>query len=114
MPWAGLAWRSRARRSSREVKPALDIYQAIFTKAADGIRQTDAFADPDQWRFDWEHTYTRDEWLDQMPTQGPLTQLPPDKVSEILSGVGAAIDTLGGAFTVPFATVAVTATRLPL
>ena len=45
-------------------------------------------ASPEQWRFDWEHSYTRDEWLDQLPTQGALTQLPPDELAEVLDGVG--------------------------
>jgi SAM-dependent methyltransferase len=92
-------------------KPAMDLYQAIFAKATDGIRQVGGFGDPEQWRFDWEHTYTRDEWLDQMPTQGPLTQLQPDKLAEILEGVGVAIDAMGGSFTMPYATMAVTAAR---
>ena len=26
--------------------------------------------------FDWERTYTRDEWLDQVPTFGGHSQLP--------------------------------------
>jgi len=46
-----------------------------------------------------------------MPTQGPLTQLPPDKPAEVLGGVWAAIDAMGGSFTMPYATVAVTALR---
>jgi hypothetical protein len=46
-----------------------------------------------------------------MPTQGILTQLPPDKLAEVLDGVGAAIDTMGGSFTMPYTTVAVTAAR---
>jgi hypothetical protein len=69
------------------------------------------FSDPEQWRFDWEQPYTRDSWLDQMPTQGPLTRLPPDKLAEVLAGTGAAIDAMGGSFTMSYATVAVTAAR---
>ncbi|WP_433478543.1 class I SAM-dependent methyltransferase [Spirillospora sp. CA-142024] len=92
-------------------RPALDVYQVMFDKAADGIREAGAFGDPEQWRFDWEHYYTRDEWLDQMPTHGSLTNLPAAKVKEVLDGVGAAIDALGGGFTMPYATVAVTASR---
>ncbi|MGA8117490.1 MAG: class I SAM-dependent methyltransferase [Actinocatenispora sp.] len=90
-------------------KPALDGYQVLLTKAADGIRAVDGFGEPEQWRFDWEHTYTRDAWLDQLPTQGSLTQLPPDKLAEVLEGVGAAIDAMGGSFTMSYTTVAVTA-----
>lgn len=93
-------------------KTPIDAYQAMCAKAADGIRTAGGFADPDQWRFDWEHSYTRDEWLDQMPTQGSLTRLSQDQVTKVLEGVGAAIDALGGSFTMPYATLAVAAVRV--
>jgi SAM-dependent methyltransferase len=89
----------------------VDAYQTLFTKAADGIREVRRFSDPEQWRFDWERSYTRDEWLDQLPTSGALTRLTSDKLAEVLAGVGAAIDAMGGRVTVPYTTVAVTAAR---
>ncbi|MET8180568.1 class I SAM-dependent methyltransferase [Streptomyces sp. NPDC005336] len=92
-------------------KQTLDRHQVLFTKAADGIREVGGFSDPEQWRFDWEWSYTRNAWLDQMPTQGAFTQLPSDKLAVVLEGVGAAIDTVGGSFTMRYATVAVTAVR---
>jgi SAM-dependent methyltransferase len=92
-------------------RQGVDAYQAVFTKAAGGIREVDGFSNPEQWRFDWEQIYTRDAWLDQLPTSGTLTWLPPDKRTEVLEGVGAAIDAMGGSFTMPYATVAVTAAR---
>jgi SAM-dependent methyltransferase len=92
-------------------RPALEVYQVMFTTAADGIREAGGFSEPEQWRFDWEHHYTRDAWLDQMPTQGALTRLPPDKLTEVLEGVGTAIDAMGGGFTMPYITMAVTAAR---
>ncbi|MEU7856028.1 class I SAM-dependent methyltransferase [Nonomuraea sp. NPDC049141] len=97
--------------NAQSMKPALELYQTMFDKPADAIREVGGFGEPEQWRFDWEHTYARDAWLDQMPTQGPLTQLPPDKLAEVLDGVGAAIDAMGGSFTMPYITVAVTAVR---
>ncbi|QKV92863.1 class I SAM-dependent methyltransferase [Streptomyces sp. NA02950] len=92
-------------------KQGPDAYRALFAKAADRIREAGAFAEPEQWRYDWEWTYTRDAWLDQLPTHGTLTQLPPDQLQEVLTGVGAAIDAMGGSFTMPYTTVAVTAER---
>ncbi|KUJ66599.1 methyltransferase type 11 [Streptomyces albus subsp. albus] len=92
-------------------KQAMDGYAALFTNAADGIREAGGFGDPEQWRFDWERTYTRETWLDQMPTLGILTRLPPDRVARVLEGVGAAVDAMGGGFTMSYATVAVTAIR---
>ncbi|MBV9844789.1 MAG: class I SAM-dependent methyltransferase [Kutzneria sp.] len=90
----------------------LDAYAAFFAnKVTDGVRQAGGFSDPEQWRFSWERSYTRDEWLDQAPTTGLLTQLPPDKLAEVLAAVGAAVDAIGGSFTLPYLTVAVTAAR---
>jgi SAM-dependent methyltransferase len=66
-------------------------------KAADGIRQAGAFGDAEQWRFDWEQSYTRDEWLDQLPTFGLHTRLPPAKLQEVLGGIGAAVGAAGAA-----------------
>ncbi|MGW2557652.1 hypothetical protein ACWCXB_00115 [Streptomyces sp. NPDC001514] len=90
---------------------ALDGYQALFTKTGDGMREMGGFSDPEQWRFDWEWSYTRDAWLDQMATLGILTQLPSDKLGEVLEGVGAAVDAMGGSFTMRYTTVAVTTAR---
>ena len=98
-------------RNGQPARPALDAYQVIFAKQAEGIRDASAFSDPEQWRYDWEQSYTRDELLDLMPTQGGLTWLPPDKVAEVLASTGAAIDALGGSVTMKYTTVAVTAVR---
>jgi SAM-dependent methyltransferase len=86
-------------------------YLGVITKVADGMREVGGFGEAEQSRFDWERSYTRDEWLDLLPTTGGLTRLPPDKLAEVLDHVGAAIDALGGTFTMPYITVAVTAAR---
>ncbi|GAA2428463.1 class I SAM-dependent methyltransferase [Actinomadura vinacea] len=89
----------------------LDLYQAAYAQVADKIRETEQFNDPEQWRFDWERSYTRDQWLDLLPTTGGLTQLRPDQLAEILDAVGGAIDSLGGRFTMNYTTLAATAVR---
>lgn len=86
-------------------------YTALCAKAADGIRQAGGFADAEQRRFDWEQPYTREERLDQLPTQGAFTRLPQAALEEVLAGVGAALDAAGGSFTMHYTTVAVTARR---
>jgi SAM-dependent methyltransferase len=83
-------------RVSQRSGSALELYRPLFAKIADGIRQAGGFSEPEQWQFDWERTYSRDEWLDQLPTLGSLTGLPPDKTAEILAEVGAAIDATDG------------------
>lgn len=93
------------------LKQALDTFQATFDKIADGIRTAGGFSEPEQRRFDWERAYTRDEWLDQLPTHGHLSLLPLDKIATVLQQVGAAIDAIGGSFTMTYSTIAVTAVR---
>ncbi|GGS14516.1 methyltransferase type 11 [Streptomyces aureoverticillatus] len=89
----------------------LVAYEPLSARAADGMRQTGAFGAPERWRHDWEHAYTRDQWLDQLPTHGGNSQLPQDILRELLTGIGVAVDALGGGFTMRYATVAVTAAR---
>jgi len=91
--------------------PALGMYSPILDKAADGMRQVGLFGDAEQWRFDWKRLYTRDEWLEQLPTHGGHSRLPSIQLDELMSGIGSAVDAMGGAFTMGYATVVVTATR---
>jgi SAM-dependent methyltransferase len=90
-------------------RPAVNLYDPFLVKASDGIWQTGAFEKPQQWRFEWDRPYTRDEWLDQVPTQGFHTQLPPDTLAELLRELGKAIDERGGRFVAHYTTVAVAA-----
>ncbi|MFB4318104.1 class I SAM-dependent methyltransferase [Actinomadura sp. 21ATH] len=108
--WTAL--RRVAPDSPIDVRPdarVVDLYQAFYTKAADGIRAAGGFGEPERWRYDWTRSFTRDEWLDQLPTHGAVTGLPPDGLAEVLEEVGAAIDRVGGAFTMPYTTFAATA-----
>jgi hypothetical protein len=91
--------------------PVLDAYLTMCGQAAGGIRRAGAFGDQEQWQFGWDRHYTRDEWLDQVPTMGPHTQLSPAALDNLLTGFGAAIDAAGGSFTMQYTTVAVTVAR---
>jgi SAM-dependent methyltransferase len=88
-----------------------DDYAPLCAKAAGGIRQAGAFGEPEEWRFDWDRPYTRDEWLDQLPTFGGHSRFPPATLREIVAGVGAAVDAAGGGFTMRYTAVVVTAER---
>lgn len=92
-------------------RPLLDAYLAGCAKAADGIREAGAFAEPEQWQFDWARPYTRAEWLDLVPTIGGHRQIGAGRREELLAGLGAAVDAAGGSFTMQYTTVAVTAAR---
>lgn len=90
--------------------PGPEAYSALCDEAADGIRGTAAFSGPERLRFGWDRRYSRDEWLDAVPTFGGHGQFPPDTLEELLAGIGAAIGAAGGSVTGRYATVAVTAT----
>ncbi|NUT46456.1 MAG: SAM-dependent methyltransferase, partial [Saccharothrix sp.] len=86
-------------------------YGVFTTKAVDGIRRAGGFGEPEEWRFEWDRTYTRDEWLDALPTSGAVALLSGSALDEIMTGVGAAIDAVGGVFTLRYTAVVVTAVR---
>jgi SAM-dependent methyltransferase len=88
-----------------------EAYLAAYARVAETIRETGQFGDIDQWRFHWDHSYTREQWLELLPTTGGLTRLDPSKAADILDSVGRAIDDLGGSFTMTYTTLAVSATR---
>jgi SAM-dependent methyltransferase len=90
---------------------AADAYLQLFAKTADIARKRGTFGEPEEWRFPWDRVYTRDEWLDQLPTFGVHTRLPKDIMQQILDGIGAVIDIAGGRLTVNFTTVVGTLTR---
>jgi hypothetical protein len=92
-------------------RSAADVYLAGFPKVANGLAEAGGFGEPERWRFAWEWTYTRDAWLDQMPTTGVLTTAPPEAVAQVLAEAGAAIDAAGGGFVAQYTTVVLTALR---
>lgn len=93
-------------------RSAIDGYGPILKAATEAMRADDAFGEPEEWRFTWEHVYSRDAWLDQVPTFGNSNVMPPEQLAVLVDGLGAAIDALGGEFTMPYTTVAITAARL--
>jgi SAM-dependent methyltransferase len=88
-----------------------DNYTVFHDQAADGITRAGWFTRPERWLVDWTRTYTRDEWLEQVPSFGGHSQLPAGMLEELLAGFGATIDALGGQITVDYTAGAVTAVR---
>ncbi|MEV5659502.1 class I SAM-dependent methyltransferase [Streptomyces sp. NPDC052291] len=97
--------------SGQPARRPLEAYRAGYAKTADQVRATGRFHEPEQWRFDWERPYTRDEWLNLLPTTGGLTRLAPGPLAAVLSAVGDAVDALGGGFTMRYTTLATSAVR---
>ncbi|EDY60310.2 SAM-dependent methyltransferase, partial [Streptomyces sp. SID5470] len=88
-----------------------DSYASVLVPAADGIRGTAAFGEPEEWRFEWDRVYTREEWLDQVPTFGGHGQLSAGKLGALLDSVGDAVDAMGGSFSMRYCAVVLTAVR---
>lgn len=108
------AYRRVAPDSPFAAQPArrpLETYRAGYARIADTLRGTGRFGEPEQWRFDWERSYTRDQWLDLLPTTGGLAPLAPGQLAEVLGAVGRAVDALGGRFTMRYTTLATTVVR---
>jgi SAM-dependent methyltransferase len=92
-------------------RPAVDTYAAGGTRAADGMAAAGGFGEPQEWRAGWERTYTRQEWLDMVPTLGGHSQFPPRVVTALLDGLGEVVDAAGGGFTMGYTTLAIVAAR---
>jgi SAM-dependent methyltransferase len=69
------------------------------------------FGPVEERSFPWEHTYTRDDWLDQLPTHSDHRTLPPDVLGELLERVGELIDANGGTLTIGHTTDLLLAVR---
>jgi SAM-dependent methyltransferase len=93
-------------------RPALDTYRSGCERAAGAMRQAGGFGAAEEWLSRWERPYTRDEWLDLVPTTGGFTRMPDRAQAQVLDGMGAAVDAAGGSFTMRYATIAATAARL--
>lgn len=94
----------------RAARSGAGAYRAALDDWADGVRSTGAFQDPLQDQLQWTQPYTRDEWLDQLPTTGALTMLGRSAQATILNRVGAAVDALGGSVSVRWTCLALLAT----
>lgn len=79
-----------------------DPYRTVVEAASAGLD------DPEVWRFAWEREYTRDAWLDQVPTAGGHHLLPPAELAALLRGLA---EVTPDRFAMPYETVVVTATR---
>lgn len=88
-------------------------YRAMYEAFGAAMAESGGFAEPEQSSYEWTRPYTRAEWLALLPTTGALTQLPAAQLAVILDAVGAAVDALGGSFTMPFTTFAASAVRTP-
>jgi SAM-dependent methyltransferase len=85
-----------------------EAYRPLADRAADGLRATNAFTDPEPWTLPWEREYTRADWLEQLSTSGFVNRLPPATLSAVLAGIRTP-----DAFVVRYSTVVAAAHRRP-
>jgi len=95
------------------VRSAVDGYRGFLSTAEEAIRQTPEFGEPERRQYPWEQTYTRADLVDQLPTSGFFGQIAPEIAAAVVEGIGDAVDAAGGAFTMRYTTVLVTAERAP-
>jgi SAM-dependent methyltransferase len=95
--------------SRLETRSIEEAHSAMCTKTAEGIRTTGAFDEPQEWQFEWTKSYTREEWLDALLTGGAA--IPQSNLTDLLAGIGDAIDAVGGGFPINYLAFAVTALR---
>lgn len=96
----------------RGIGGGLNAYEPLLAEAEAGMRDSNAFAEPERRSFDWQRSYTRDEWLEQVPTFGGHSRIPAAALDELLAGMGAVIDAAGGRFAMGYTTVVVHAHRV--
>jgi hypothetical protein len=76
----------------RGFRSTADAYAPLCARAAQGMESVGAFDQPVQSVIAWTREYTRDEWLDQLPTSGDASQYSAIQLAPALAGVGQAID----------------------
>jgi SAM-dependent methyltransferase len=82
-----------------------------FEWATRALEASGKFETVDRRTYRWVKRYSRDEWLDHLPTHSDHRALPPEQLARLLDAVGRAIDERGGSFTMQYDTVLVTAVR---
>jgi SAM-dependent methyltransferase len=89
-----------------------DGYARMVATAAAALDATGSFGPVEEWRFEWDFTYSKQAWLDVLPTFGGLgSRVPPDVLRSLLDGYAEVVDAAGGSFVMHYTTVAGTAAQ---
>ncbi len=84
----------------------------FLAPAESGLARTGAFDEPERLQLERTATIDREAWLDQVPTFGGHGLIPPDRLAELLAGLGDVVDAHGGTFTMRYTTLATIAERI--
>lgn len=77
----------------------------------DALGATGQFEAVEMRWYPWHATYTREEWLDQLPTHSDHRNMAPEALAALLAEVGEVIDEFGGQITLDHTTKLITARR---
>lgn len=77
----------------------------------EALRSSGLFDHVERRVYGWNRAYTRDQWLDLLPTTSDHRVLPRDQLDSLLEAVGACVDWLGGSIQVRYRTSLLTAVR---
>jgi len=92
-----------------------NVGDSRFSAAADSFRRNGSFGDPQIRTYTSARAFTREQWLDLLPTHSDHRTLPPDRLDALSAAVGDAIaDAVGrdgGTFDVTYETIVVSARR---
>jgi SAM-dependent methyltransferase len=101
----------RIAAASPFARPGSSSHTRILDRTARGIHDAAAFDTPRIRRFGWEQSYTREQWLELVSTFGGHSLLDATRQDDLLAALGVAVDAVGGAFTMGYETLLLTATR---
>ena len=85
---------------------------ARFESAAEGLRRSGRFSEPETTSYPWTRYYSAAEWLDQVQTHSDHRVLARQTVEDLLEKLGAVMESFGGGFTMSYKTSLITALRL--
>ncbi len=102
----------RIAQSSPFARHGGDWHMRILNRTARGLTDAGAFDTPRVRRYPWQQTYTREQWLEVVPTFGGHGLLDAEQADELIDDIGSAIDAAEGSFTMTYETLLITATRV--
>lgn len=106
-------------RIYERIAPGIDSYSVVlghgtgerFDATIDGIARSGLFEPATTATHAWAKRYTRDEWIDHLPTHSDHQSLPAGQLDDLLRAVAHAIDEHGGSFTMGYETIVISAVR---
>jgi SAM-dependent methyltransferase len=98
--------------------PGIEAYSVLLggqdaraETAIAGIAASERFAAAQTSTYTWSRTHDTAQWLEILETHSDHQALPAEQLKRLLAEIGAAVDSLGGSFEMPYEAILVTARR---